>query len=198
MSGSPFVPTRTADVSDFVGEQVLALVISHGPPAHVTPLPLLPEIDAVGTVAGFLGHFGRSNPQIQALDADPRALIVFMGPHAHIPTAWVSKPKWAPTWNYALAWFEVELRFMPEENDHALAALVNRLETDGWTPDRMEERYAQLAPRILAFRAQVLNEGAKFKLGQDESHASFAEILDHLGPSPLADLMRRARPGAAT
>lgn len=87
----------------------------------------------------------------------------------------------------------MDICFSPEENDHALAALVGRLESDGWTTERLEERYVQLAPHILAFRARVRRQVAKFKLGQDESETSFAEILDHLGPSPLADLMRQAR-----
>lgn len=194
MSASPFLPARASDVGDFVEAQILGLVITSGETPQVTPLPLLAVRDADGEVVELFGHFGRSNPQIQALQADPRALIVFMGPHAYVSPTWISKPKWGPTWNYALASFEVEARFVPEENGKALADLAQTLEQGRWTVDQLEERYDELAPHILAFRARVIRQTAKFKLGQDETATTFEEILAHLGPSPLADLMRRARP----
>ncbi|MDG2523016.1 FMN-binding negative transcriptional regulator [Caulobacter segnis] len=194
MRPSPFVPARPTDVGDFVEQQILGLVMSSGEAAHVTPLPLLAVRNADGEVVEFFGHFGRSNPQIQALEADPRAVVVFMGPQAYISPSWISKPKWGPTWNYALAYFEVEIRFVPEENDKALADLADALEHGRWTPDRLEERYDELAPHILAFRARVVRQTAKFKLGQDETPTTFGEILDHLGKSsPLAELMRKTR-----
>ncbi|MET0336743.1 MAG: FMN-binding negative transcriptional regulator [Caulobacter sp.] len=193
MSSSPFVPARSSDVGDFVQDQILGLVIGGEGAAHVTPLPLLAIRDEQSEVVEFFGHFGRSNPQIAALQADPRALVVFMGPHAYVSPTWISKPKWGPTWNYALAYFEVEIRFLPEENDKALAALVNAMEQGRWAVDRLEERYEELAPHILAFRARVVRQTAKFKLGQDETPTTFGEILAHLGASPLADLMRKTR-----
>lgn len=189
-----YAPARPGDVADFVREQVLGLIVSGGDGDHaVTPLPLLPTVDARGQVIEFFGHFARSNPQIETLKTDPRALILYQGPHAYIPPAWVSKPDWAPTWNYALAQFEVEVRFLPEENHRSIIALVEALEGEAWSVDRMGERYDRMLPHILAFRARVTRQQARFKLGQDESDQSFGEILAAMGDTPVAAMMRKAR-----
>ena len=189
-----YTPARPGDVVDLVRAQVLGLMVSGVGGDHaVTPLPLLPTVDDAGGVTEFFGHFARSNPQIETLKADPRALILYQGPHAYIPPAWISKPGWAPTWNYALAQFEVEVRFLPEENHRSIVELVEALEGGAWSVRQMGERYERMLPHILAFRARVTRQTAKFKLGQDESEQSFEEILDALGDAPIAALMRKAR-----
>lgn len=194
MTASRYAPGRPGDVADFVRDQMLGLMVSGGPGDHaVTPLPLLPTVDAAGEVTEFFGHFARSNPQIATLQAEPRALILYQGPHAYIPPAWVSKPQWAPTWNYALAQFEVEVRFLPEENHRSILDLVAALEGGAWTVEQMGERFERMLPHILAFRARVTRQTTKFKLGQDETPQSFDEILEHLGDAPVAAMMRRAR-----
>ena len=92
----------------------------------------------------------------------------------------VSQPAWAPTWNYAVAQFDVDVQFVPEENDSALRQLVTFMEADRrvpWTVEKMGERYARMVPHIVAFRAHVRASSGRFKLGQDESRTSFAEIV---------------------
>lgn len=192
-----FSPRSPEDVAAFVRAQMLGLVISNGPQGYATtPLPLLPHTDEAGAVIEFFGHFARANPQVGIVRDRPRALILFQGPHAYIPPAWVSSPGWAPTWNYALAQFEVDISLLPEENDRAIAELVNALEgqaSGAWTIDTMGDRYARMLPHIVAFRARVIRSDAKFKLGQDESDTAFAEIVDALGETPLSRMMRDAR-----
>ncbi len=196
MTGT-FSPGSPADVAAFVRAQMLALVVSHGPGGYATtPLPLLPETDDAGEVIEFFGHFARANPQVAMVRDRPRALILFQGPQAYIPPAWVSTPGWAPTWNYAVAQFEVDIQLRPQENDRAIAELVNVLEgrePDGWTIEAMGDRYARMLPHIVAFRATVVRAQAKFKLGQDESDTAFDEIVTALGDTPLSQMMRAAR-----
>ena len=185
-----FEPGSPADVSALTRGQMLGLVIS-GP--LVTPLPLLTETDEAGAVTGFFGHFAMSNPQVEALQADPRALIVFQGPHAYVPPAWVSDPTWAPTWNYALASFQVDLVFDASENERSIIELSRALEGDRWTPAEMGARFAPMLTRIIAFRARVVAAEAKFKLGQDEKPNTFAEVIEALGDAPIVPLMRTQR-----
>ncbi|KQS53893.1 hypothetical protein ASG17_13105 [Brevundimonas sp. Leaf363] len=185
-----FEPGSPADVAALTRAQMLGLVIC-GP--FVTPLPLLTETDASGAVTGFFGHFALSNPQVEALKAEPRALIVFQGPHAYVPPAWVSDPTWAPTWNYALASFQVDLTFDASENERSIVELSRALEGDRWTPAEMGARFAPMLTRILAFRARVVATEAKFKLGQDEKPGTFAEVIQALGDDPIVPLMRTQR-----
>jgi transcriptional regulator len=185
-----FEPGSPADVAALTRGQMLGLVIS-GP--LVTPLPLLTETDETGVVTGFFGHFGLTNPQVEALKADPRALIVFQGPHAYVPPAWVSDPTWAPTWNYALASFQVEIVFDASENERSIVELSRALEGDRWTPAQMGARFAPMLTRIIAFRAKVVGAEAKFKLGQDEKPTTFAEVVEALGDAPIVSLMKQQR-----
>ena len=53
--------------------------------------------------------------------------------------------------------------------------------------------YEQLKPRIIGFRAHVRETHARFKLGQDESDETFAEIVQGLAGSDLAEWMQRTR-----
>jgi transcriptional regulator len=154
------------------------------------------ETDAAGAVVALVGHFARRNPQVAALQSDPRALILFQGPQGYISPRWVSKPAWGPTWNYAVARFEVRVEFVPEEIDAALRALAAHLEghrADPWVPTEMGARYADLRRYIIGFRAHVQTAHATFKLGQDEDAATFAEITAALGETPLARWMRTQR-----
>ena len=56
----------------------------------------------------------------------------------------------------------------------------------------MGARYAELAVRVVAFRATVRETHARFKLGQDEKPRAFAEIVEGLGDAPLAHWMAAA------
>jgi len=62
----------------------------------------------------------------------------------------------------------------------------------------MGARYETLKRMIVPFDATVLEQRARFKLGQDEKDAVFAEItaaLDRSGADTLAAWMRMLNPG---
>lgn len=195
MTSNDLFAATPFEIAEFVREQKLALIVtSHGDETRTTPLPLLGETDESGAVVSFLGHFALSNPQVELIRRQPRALMIFLGPHAYIRPGWISQPGWAPTWNYVLAQFEVEISLLPQANDEAIRALVTALEgdaPDSWRVERVGKRYHSMLQRVIAFRAKVLKTRGRFKLGQDESDKSFAEILAALGDVPLASMMRR-------
>jgi transcriptional regulator len=190
-----FEPRSQADLVRLVEEYPLAWVVSVGGSAGfgATPLPLLAETDAAGRINSLLGHFALSNPQVAQLRAAPQAKILFSGPHGYISPELVSQPGWAPTWNYTTAQFDVEVEFLPQENDRALELLVTRMERDRrqpWTIARMGERYVSMVSRIIAFRAHVRSAMGRFKLGQDESAQTLAELLSRLDDAALVRWMK--------
>jgi len=192
-----FLPGEPSDVSRLVEAYPLCWVVSgvHDE-RYATPLPLLAEQDEEGRLVSLLGHIARSNPQHKALEKDPRATILCMGPNGYISPTLVSNPTWGPTWNYAVCRFEVKIGFIPEENDlalHRLAAALEGTGKDCWTPSRMGDRYDQLKQHIVAFRAHVLETHARFKLGQDENEIVFDDIVEGLADRTLADWMKRSR-----
>lgn len=195
MSG-PFDPRSPADVLALVRAHPLAWVIPHRGGAAATPLPLLAECDGEGRIAALFGHVALRNPLVAALRDEPRALLLFNGPQGYIAPRLVSKPDWGPTWNYAVARFEVQVEFVPDETDAALVRLAEHLEAGQqvpWTVERMGPRYAQLRQHIIAFRAHVTQAHATFKLGQDEASATFDEIVSGHEDAALTAWMRRQR-----
>ncbi len=193
-------------------EQVLRLVLGH-PLAWVvslddsgfraTPLPLRPRIGGDGRIEALEGHMARSNAHCAALQRDARALILFSGPQGYISPSWVSNRTWAPTWNYAVVQFLVTIAFdeMPARLDahlHDLVGAMERGRADAWHPSEMGARYETLKRMIVPFEAKVVEQRAKFKLGQDERDAVFGDITAALGRTDsdaLLAWMRELNPG---
>ncbi len=189
-----FAPRSPGDIVRIVADHPLAWVVSCD--FQATPLPLIAETDASGSIVSLLGHFARRNPQVPALRGDPRALILFQGPQGYISPRLVSNSTWAPTWNYAVVRFEVRVAFVPDETDAAvrrLAAHLERARRGPWRVEELGNRYDQLRQNIIAFRAHVRATRATFKLGQDEDRATFEEIVAGLAGTPLAQLMSEQR-----
>ena len=201
MRGSRMVTDDPANVEvrRLIDEQPLAWIVSQGSVGFgATLLPMLAECDAADRIVSLLGHFTLSNAQIAQLRAAPEAAILFLGPNQYISPEYVSQPQWGPTWNYASAHFDVHIEFIPEANHEALEKLVDKMERqrrDPWTIQRMGPRYSQLSQRVIAFRAHVRRLRAKFKLAQDESDATLADLLVNVPNPPLVEWMRRHNPG---
>jgi predicted FMN-binding regulatory protein PaiB len=199
-----YLPATDDAVADLVRAQPLAWIVSGEPGgSQTTPLPVRAELDAGGQVVALIGHFARRNPQVDALKADPRALILFMGPHAYISPSWLTDRTQAPSWNYASAAFEVELAF---DEDPAFARMVlddviGAMEAGrqrAWSIPEMGERYDRILRGIIPFRATVIAARPAFKLGQDERDDVYAELLAGLeadGEAEMAALMRTHNPG---
>lgn len=198
-----FAPKSEGQVLRLVLEHPLAWVVSlDGGGFRATPLPLRPRVRE-GRIEAFEGHMARSNPQCAALQRNGRALLLFSGPQGYISPSWISNRTWAPTWNYAVAQFLVTIAFdeTPARLDAHLGDLVETMERgrpNAWSPSEMGERYATLKRMIIPFEAKVLEQRAKFKLGQDERDTVFAEItaaLDRSGSNELLAWMRESNPG---
>jgi transcriptional regulator len=189
-----FEPRSDADLVRLIAEYPLAWVVSCADAGfRATPLPLIAETDAAGRVTALFGHFALANPHVELLRMRPAATILFSGPNGYISPEAVSQPQWAPTWNYTVAQFDVEIELVPRQNDLALTRLVRKMEAGRrapWGIAQLGARYAQLAPRIIAFRAHVRNTSARFKLGQDETPRTRAEVIAALGQTDLAQWMR--------
>jgi predicted FMN-binding regulatory protein PaiB len=202
--GDIFAPKNDEQVLRLVLEHPLAWVVSSDAGAfRATPLPLRPRTGADGRIEALEGHMARTNPLFAALQRDARATVLFSGPQGYISPSWVSNRTWAPTWNYAVVQFLVTIAFdeTPARLDAHLDDLIGAMERgrpNAWQRAEMGERYDTLKRRIVPFEAKVLEQRAKFKLGQDERDAVFTEITEALSRSDseaLLDWMRELNPG---
>lgn len=198
MAGA-FDRATNEDIVDLIRAHPLAWVVSHGESGFAaTPLPLLADTDESGATVRLVGHMARSNPQVPLLEAAPRALILFHGPHGYISPSWMRDRTWAPTWNYAVVKIEADIRFLPDEADAALNRLVGFMEEGrpgAWSAQEMGPRYERIKTGIIAFHAEIRAVHPRFKLGQDERAEIFSDILAHSDDASLQQWMRRFNPG---
>lgn len=194
MTTDRFAPRSAADIGRLVLEHPLAWVTSgSGDDARATPLPIRPILSPDGGVQQLIGHFARSNPQVEALRRDPRASILFMGPHGYISPSWMSDRAQAPTWNYVTGQFIVDITFIEDDQgvEALLHDLVGAMEADrpaAWSIAEMGARYKSLSGRIIGFTGTIREQRVKFKLGQDERDDVFADIMAGLEREGERDL----------
>ena len=200
-TSSMFQPS-VEQIDALVREHPLGLLVSSSPQGMMaTPLPLL--LDRSGDSVSLLGHFARSNPQVDAVRSNPEALVVFMGPESYISPSWFTDRAQAPTWNFATVHFSVRVELHDDlrEAENAVERLTTSLEanrTAAWRTDELGERYGRLIPHIVPFRAAVHSVRAKFKLGQNERPDVLAEAIrgaTESGCVKLAEMMQSVNAG---
>lgn len=151
------------------------------------------------------GHVARANPHWQYLSEQPRALVIFHGPHSYISPSHYQTREVVPTWNYAAVHAYGEARTFA-----AVPELLNML--DDLIPT-FEAAYAQqwaslseayrtrMLSHIVGFEIAVDRLEAKFKLSQNRTRQEQQNIIDALSQSPdsvisgTAELMCQHRLG---
>lgn len=186
------------DVADLIGAHPLAWIVSSGPAGFfATPAPLLADRDEKGRLVSLTGHLARSNPQVEALQDDGRALLLFLGPHSYVSPSWMTDRTQAPTWNYAVLRIEARVRLGAVSVDEALNRLSDAMEhgrPNAWSPAEMGKRFDRLSKGVVAFQADVERLDGRFKLGQDERQDVFSDIMAGLDDGDLTYWMRRFNP----
>lgn len=195
-----FAAKARMDVLQHVEETPFAWLFSaDGAELHATPLPLLADADDTGRIVSMTGHMARSNPHVARLRASPRALVAFLGPNGYLSPSWCRDRKQAPSWNYVMSQFIVDVEF-PEEGSftddalHQLVEFMERGRPHSWSVSELGDRYTTLRQAIIGFRAHVVTANVKFKLGQNEKPEVFNDYVTALvtsGNRPLADWMEK-------
>ena len=147
----------------------------------VTHLPLhLQEEGAAEGRFTLLGHVARPNPQWRHLQARPRAVVTFLGPHAYMSPSVYPDLARVPTWNYLAVHVTVTARLLAADDAAGKDALLKCLIGDH-EPAYAEQWRAmdpELAGKLLqgitAFELTVTDWQCKIKLNQHrkESHAA--------------------------
>lgn len=194
-SASMFAPPGEQEVTRLVLEHPFAWMVSAADgDLSATPLPIRPVLDDDGVVTELRGHFARSNAHVGHLRRAPRALLLFMGPHGYVSASWLRDRTRTPTWNYAMVQYLVDIELVedPGRTDALMRDLVDAMEsgrTGAWSLEEMGPRYQQLARGVVGFHAHILERRVKFKLGQDERDAEYADIATALGREGNEDLL---------
>ncbi len=166
-----FLQEDHALLLDVMRADSFALLISTGLDGDpfVTHLPMI--VHEFGKSLVVEGHMARANPHWQYLEKNPRALIVFSGPHAYVsPSLYESKEN-VPTWNYVTvhAYGQVQLAHDALEKHAAQTRLIDALEPEYQSQfDELRPAYLQgRLSAIVAFEMPVERLEGKFKLSQN-------------------------------
>ncbi len=159
----------------------LASLISNDDDGHpfLTHLPL--HLQEQGDNFVLLGHVARGNPHWRYLQARPRVLASFLGPHAYMSPRVYPDLQRVPTWNYLAVNCTAQASML--EGDQAKDALLKQLIADHepayaeqWRSLGEEFAHKMLAG-IVAFELRVTDWQCKLKLNQHrpEAHAAMLE-----------------------
>jgi transcriptional regulator len=143
---------------------------------YVTHLPMHLEVHGDDLV--LLGHVARANPHWKYLQARPRAVVTFMGPHAYMTPQVYPDLTRVPTWNYLAVHCTVQAQLIeePAAKDRLLKKLIGDHEppyAQQWRG--LDENFAhKMLAGIVAFELPVLDLQCKLKLNQHrpEAHAA--------------------------
>ncbi|SCK55226.1 negative transcriptional regulator, PaiB family [Variovorax sp. HW608] len=143
----------------------------------ITHLPLMLEDRGEGGWS-LWGHCARPNPHWRYLQARPKAVAAFLGPHAYMSPSVYPDLARVPTWNYLAVHCTVEARLIetPNEKDALLKRLIGQHEpayAQQWR-DLGEEFQHKMLAGIVGFELRVTALQCKLKLNQHrkESHAA--------------------------
>jgi transcriptional regulator len=157
----------------------------------VTHLPLhLKEREDGGWL--LLGHCAKPNPHWRHLQARPRALVTFLGPHAYLSPRVYPDLARVPTWNYLAVHCTVQARLIeePSAKDGLLKELIGDHEppyAQQWRGLGEEFAHKMLAG-IVGFELEIVQLQCKLKLNQHrpESHAAMREMYAAGSPDERA------------
>ena len=148
----------------------------------VTHLPL--HLEQQGEQLVLWGHCAKPNPHWRYLQARPRALVTFMGPHAYLSPKVYPDLQRVPSWNYVAVHCTVQARLV--EEGEAKDALLKKLIGDHepayaaqWRG--LDAEYTRkMLTGIVGFELRVTELQAKVKLNQHrpESHAALHAAYD--------------------
>ena len=124
----------------------------------------------------LLGHVARANPHWRYLQARPKALVTFLGPHAYLSPAVYPDLTRVPTWNYVAVHCTVEAVLIedPVEKDKLLKKLIADHEPAYALQWRAlgEDFARKMLAGIVGFELRVTDLQCKLKINQHrpESH----------------------------
>lgn len=149
-----------------------------------TQIPVL--VEERGGELYVQGHIMRKTDHHKAFIENPKALLVFTGPHCYVSATCYSKPGTASTWNYMSIHVSGQLRFM---EDQELVSFMKKLtlKFEGENNqsqtiyDNLPSSFLdKMMPAIVGFEIKAEKIDNVFKLSQNRDEASYLNIITKL------------------
>ncbi len=184
-SPAHYAEDRPELILEVIRRYNLATMITQAPGGapFISHLPLL--LDEGGQF--LLGHSARANPSWRHFADGQTVTAIFHGPNAYVSPAWYQpKSDNVPTWNYVA----VHVKGVATVNEEPLATyqilqtLSQHFETyygTRWSlPSEPNTELMDLLKHIVAFRLEIKEVQAKFKLSQKQSDGERTVVMREL------------------
>ncbi len=202
----PLASLVSSDDDGFPFVTHLPLHLADAPWPEATEAAPGPADTGHGEALLLLGHCAKPNPHWRYLLARPKALVVFMGPHAYMTPRVYPDLARVPTWNYLAVHCQVQAHMLEsfDDKDHLLKHLIHDHDPAYAAQWRAlaEDYQHRMMNGIVAFALRVTDVQCKVKLNQHrpEAHAAMhalyaegnederqlAEWMERLGMTPPA------------
>ena len=189
-------------ILDFIRQNDFATLVVYDGEKPVAS-HLLMEVIEDGENLRINGHMSRANPLWKMFEKNSKVLVIFQGPHTYISPTWYNHIN-VPTWNYQSIHIYGKPRLVTEKTETygILKRLTDRYETT--TPYSLEtlpQYFVEKEMRgVAAFRIDVTEIEANYKLSQNRDEESYRSIVNHLerrtddDAHEIAEEMRQNRP----
>jgi transcriptional regulator len=171
-------------IVSFMREYPFAMIIGSGKDQRIelTQVPVM--IDERDGRLFLTGHMARKSEHHQAFEENPNVVAVFTSPHTYVSGSWYTgNPQQASTWNYISVHARGPLRWMSEDELHALLRRLTlhyeKNDANSSTIyDNLPSDYIQkLVKSIVGFEIEVQELDNVHKLSQNRDEKSYKNII---------------------
>lgn len=167
----------------FISNHPFATFVLNGDRLLATHIPVLTEGDS--KKFRLFGHISREyNEQINYLEDNREALLIFHGPQGYVSSSWYKK-KYISTWDYSAVHINVKINIQSDkELEESLQKLVNHFEGEQENPlfydDIPEDLIQAYMPGITGFWAEPFKVEAVAKFHQGYRAEDVESTIKHL------------------
>ncbi len=143
------------------------------------------------------GHMARNNQQWRT-SVGKKVTVLFLGPHHYISPRWYIEESSVPTWDYVIIRMTGPMELVDRENtENILKRLSDRFDKE-WSDLKKEKEsyYQNMIREIVAFKIDVNETIANWKMSQNHSKEDISNVienLERLGTSESIDTAREIR-----
>lgn len=148
-----------------------------------TQVPLL--IKTMDDKIVLYGHVMKSTDHEKAFRQNNQVLAIFTGANSYVSASWYTNPQQASTWNYMSVYARGCIEFLDEKAlKEILQETTDYFEQNTNSPAAYkhlpDEYIHKHIKAIAAFKIEVQNVDAVFKLSQNKDKESYRNITEHL------------------
>lgn len=161
----------------------------------ISHVPVVTELKD-NKIVSVRGHLALRNPHVKFLKENPKATIIYNGPHTYISPLFYKSGRDVPTWNYCVVHLKGTVSFQHDfrdicKNIAELTKVFEGQKPNAWRFELPEDlkNPAQLEAAIVAFELVPATVQAKFKLAQSRPRIDQEGVVE--GLSGRSDEMSR-------